>query len=237
MVDPLGNRDDQALSVLIGRPIAVVRAKLQLRLNGNPAYNQSWGATFQDQAAELSELNFQVRLGSLELRHDGLMGYYLGDTYTKFNSVHYPEGLTPATPAYIAQIGKDANYLTLQFNENSTAFITLLLDPRGGVHASTGILPVKDVLLPPEYFEAALARMEVTFRTGPLLLEPETVRMPKPAERHGTWSWVQRTGTDSTDWEQEPIVKATQDARLIDVPLALRDGWLKLSNTEDSDQT
>lgn len=42
MVDPLGGRKDQFLSVLIGRPLAVVQAELKLEMFGHPAFNHMW---------------------------------------------------------------------------------------------------------------------------------------------------------------------------------------------------
>jgi len=164
-----------------------------------------------------------VRLGDLQLQDDGLMGYY-DETQQVFYAVHYPGDLTPSS--FIAQIGP-SNYIPLQFNNTTVVFITLLFDPLGSVHARTGILPTKTLTLPPRYFEDALAATAVTFRIGPVLLDPNTIIMPKPAEQHGTWSWVQRT--DPTHWSESPIVKATQMARLSDAPLTISEGWFKLS--------
>jgi hypothetical protein len=223
VVNPLGGRADQNMSTLIGRPLAVVRAKLQLTLGGQPVYDQSWGATFEQNSGDITTTTFYVRLGDLQLRDDGLMGYY-DESQHVFYSVHYPEDLTPSS--FIAQIGRD-NYIPLQFNGDASAFITLLFDPLGSVHASTGILPTKTLTLPPWFFEDALAKMAVTFRAGPVLLDPGRIVMPKPAEQNGTWSWVQHT--DTTNWSEGPIEQATQIASLADAPLTVSEGWLKLS--------
>jgi hypothetical protein len=81
--DPLGERGDQNLSVLIGRPLALVRSNLQLQLNGKPFYNQAWHETFEQDSPALKEnsgglldLAFPIRLGSSELRNNGLVGYF-----------------------------------------------------------------------------------------------------------------------------------------------------------------
>lgn len=236
-VDPLGGRADENLSVLIGRPLALVRAQLQLELDGQPVYNQSWGETLQQAWAGVGQIPFPVRLGSLDLYDDGLMGYFEDDAYATFNSVHTPTGFQPTAGSYLNPVGYNGNYLKLQFDypNYTSKYVTLLLDPRGDVHAFTGILPAKTVSLPGSFYEDALARMAVTFRTGPVLTDASTVRIPYPTERKGQWAWVQRAGalpadwTDPAGWKSAAIVKADQQARLPDAPPRLIEGWLKLT--------
>ncbi len=229
-VDPLGGRDDQNLSVLIGRPLALVRARLQLELERDPVVNQSWRDTLGASDTGLEKIVFGARLGSLELYNDGLLGYFDGDKYSTFNSVHTPEGFTPSAGDYLTPIGVGGNYIPLSFGPAPTAsrFVSMLLDPRGDVHATTGIMPTKAINLPATFFEPALRRMAVTFRVGPVLTDPQAVRLPFPAERHGTWSWVQRPSPGG-DPEVDGIVRADDGARLPDTPPRLIEGWLKLT--------
>lgn len=246
-VDPLGSRADQNLSVLIGRPLALVRAQLQFELEGQPVFNQSWRDTLQNRTGGIEGLQFPIRLGSLDLYDDGLMGYFLGDNYTTFNSVHQPDGFQPGPGSYLNPIGYNQNYINLAFNypNYSTQLITMLLDPRGDVHAYTGILPVKTVSLPTAYFADALAKMALTFRTGPVLTEAERIRIPYPTEKNGSWSWIQRSTpadpqhwNDPSGWKIEDITKADQNARLPHSPARLLEGWLKLTPTDiESNQT
>ncbi|HKS27374.1 MAG TPA: hypothetical protein VJS44_06115 [Pyrinomonadaceae bacterium] len=239
--EPLGSRADQNLSVLIGRPLALLRAQLQLELQGRPVYNQSWPDTGLQQTAAVETIQFPVRLGSTELYNDGLMGYYLDDNYSTFNSVHQPKSYQPTSGSYLNPVGYNGNYIQLQFNYPSyaTQYITMLLDPRGDAHAFTGILPVKIVSLPASYFEDALARMAVTFRTGPVITDADAIRIPLPTEKNGTWSWLERNSpadpqnwTDPAGWDVLNIVKADQSARLPEQPPRLVEGWLKLTPTD-----
>jgi hypothetical protein len=251
-IDPLGQRDDQNLSVLIGRPLALVRANLQLELRGKPCYNQAWLETFVEGSSRFKEnhggllsLEFPIRLGSQELRNDGLIGYFQGTTdhetdYTHFHAVHRPTSLQPDNSAYINHIGANQDYVRLKFKATSTipfdpagsVYLTMLIDPRGVIHTNCGLLPTKIVELPARYVREALDRMAVTFRAGPLLLEPETVRLPLAAEQRGTWTWIQATGTKEGEWLKAPIVKADAKARLSTSPLNLVEGWLKFTPDE-----
>jgi hypothetical protein len=179
-----------------------------------------------------------VRLGSLQLYDDGLLGYFTADTYTTFNSVHTPANFQPGK--YLDPVGYHGNYLKREFNypTYTPQFISMLYDPRGDVHAFTGLFPAKTVSLPPEYFVEAVARLAVTFRTAPALTDARDIRLPYPTEKNGTWSWVQRTGptpsdwTDPAGWNVETIVRASQQARLNDAPSRIVEGWLKLTPSD-----
>lgn len=113
----------------------------------------------------------------------------------------------------------------------------MLVDPRGIVHAGTGILPIQPLTIPGEYVEPALAQMEVTFRSGPQLTATEQLKMPTPANSQGKWSWIQHPSV--TTWEEiTTIAKSTANATLSDIPLSIREGWLKLTGAlSDNDQT
>jgi hypothetical protein len=232
MIDPPGGQSDHDLAVLIGRPLAVVRAQIQFELFGKPATNQSWRDTLQDLDGGLTELSFPIRLGSIELLDDGLIGYFTGDGYDTFHAVH-PS--TTATSPYVAAIAPDHYFaMPLDYPSYTTQNLTLLLDPHGTVHATTGILPTATLRLPAPLYTTALARMAMTFRIGPVLTQPDSIRLPYPGERHGTWTWIRRTGPGATDWEIDSIVPANAQARLADTPPHLIDGWLQFTPRTDS---
>ncbi|WP_299718063.1 hypothetical protein [uncultured Tateyamaria sp.] len=227
-VDPLGARKDQNLSVLIGRPLALVRCKLGLELDGQPYTNQSWRDTLQNLSAGLEGLEWDVRLGSLDLFDDGLMGYYTGDSYDSFHAVHDPQGLAPANPPYLNPIAP-GNYLRTAF-DGTDQVLTMVLDPRGDVHLTTGILPTRSVALPDAFVAPAMGQFALSFRTGPVISETAQVRVPYPTERHGDWAWAQLSeptppGT-APSYTVKSLVKAGQEARLDSAPPALMEGWL-----------
>lgn len=327
-VDPLGGRSDQNLSVLVGRPLALVRARLKLVTCGEPTCDQSTqyqiplvqpvsavdtgarsfsfvisanlaetgryepgstvtivgsaandgvyhivntgydGSNFTVYVAEeipssivggnltvpppqggLTNTPFTLRLGRADLFDDGLIGYYVGDDYTKCYNVHALEDFTPG--GYLYPIGQNGeNYLSITYYAESTQggppsaptlaadphsiFVTMLVDPRGTVNASTGILPTEELTLPARFYEAALAKLEIYFQTGPLLVDAEAIRLPRPTEQNGSWSWIQKNepGADLAVWEADPITKSDDKARFPALPLQLRDGWLKLTSTD-----
>jgi hypothetical protein len=74
------------MALLVGRPLALVRAKLSLELRGNPAVNNSWNAretVYQNQefftrpSMGFDKLRFAVRLGDKFRADDGFFAYYI----------------------------------------------------------------------------------------------------------------------------------------------------------------
>lgn len=248
-VDPLGNRSDSFLSVLIGRPLAVVAASVSFELQAEPWRDPDWPYTFADPKPDPLFLNykFPVRLGDLGYRQDGLIGYFTNGDYSNFNAIHLPQpGPTdPPLSGYLKQIAV-GNYIPLGFAEKgpgTPATLTMIMDPRGSVHAQCGFLPVKEVTLVPDWVDSALSKVAITFRTGPVLVGTQQL-IPKgqtnpitallltsPAEQHGTWSWVESDGHGS--WPETTLTPVDGTASFPDTPPTLREGLLKLTGGMD----
>ncbi|MCP4427245.1 MAG: hypothetical protein GY803_22380 [Chloroflexi bacterium] len=247
-VDPLGREGNEHLSVLVGRPLALVRAQLRLELEGEPV------------TPELARTPFAVRLGALTRLHDGLIGYFVNDDYSQLYPVHETIAaqtrVTRPRQGFLGAIQTvDGFYKSFNANESidpvdhpyinteptikirpqQTVRLTLIVDPRGGVHATSGILPRKRIELMREHVAQALDNISITFRIGPVLSDPETIRMPLPAEIKGGWSWVRRTS--ATVWQVDPVVNETDDAQLSATPAHITEGWLKLSGALNSGES
>ncbi|MYW00470.1 hypothetical protein [Streptomyces sp. SID3343] len=167
-IDPDGP-DDASLAYFFGRPIALVRAELALELLGPVRKDVHWRTIFEQPTPELGGYRFPVRLGEQGQIDDGLLGYVYEDDYD-----HIETTLETGADGYLRSIGTGER-LKLSF-DGPRAAVTLLLDSRAPVHATTDILPVGSVFVPQEFTDRALAEMSVAFRAGPLLapVEPDT---------------------------------------------------------------
>lgn len=241
-IDPLGGRADQNLSVLIGRPLALVRLRLQFQLAGRPRRDTGWKATFDSDPPDFLSQEFAIRLGDQATRQDGAIGYFQESNFDSFHSVAAPD--TTAAQTYVSQIGSTGpdgkpDYLRLSLTDDSYAFVTLLLDPRAPAHATTGLLPVQPITLPVRFVDAPLSQLEIGFRMGPVLsvLQPMPTPMPGdvatpgltypvPTERNGKWSWWEAGPSGPTRYDLAP---ATNNARFSAAPNSLREGVLAFS--------
>ncbi|MFF3863310.1 hypothetical protein [Streptomyces sp. NPDC002209] len=198
-IDPDGP-DDASLAFLLGRPLALVRARLDLELCGPPRTDVTWPEILDPPQPTMPQYQWTVRLGEAVQSDDGLVGYILDNDYDHFETV---TGQGDAT-GYLRPIDKGQR-LKLAFTGTSSALVTLLLDPRAAVHATTDILPVGSVHVPQQFTAHALATMAVSFRTGPLLAATThdgNAVLPHPATATGTWSWTERT---ANGWASRPI--------------------------------
>ncbi|MET9520249.1 hypothetical protein [Streptomyces sp. NPDC002994] len=230
-IDPDGP-DDASLGYLLGRPLALVRASLDLQLCGPARTSVGWNEVLDpaDHPPAMPGWEWIVRLGLAKATDDGLVGYVLNEDYDHLETLTNP---TDDAEGYLRWIAEDR--LTLAFAGTSTATVTLLLDPRATVHAVTDILPTTSVYVPQQYVADALARMAICFRTGPLLApataDPVTAVLPHPATATGTWTWTEPAGT--TTWRTLPVTVPDPTALPLGDP-EIRSGFLVLGDAADA---
>jgi len=234
---------------LLGRPVVAADAAsfeeaTHRFATAKPQDRTTWhdyeGSTrFQ---AGMMDVALPVMLGDLNQFDDGLVGFFLGDDFSTFH--------TPAAAGSHAGV-KKSSWKTVQLvpNDNDRVAylkpgpaatppgapaskewtLTLVMDPRAAVHASTGILPVKALRIPPAQYQGAMNRLMAYFMANPVLVGPQQVQIPVPVEAGRHWSWV------------EPAQPATtlatnvvgDRARFGYSPQRIVDGWLELK-TGDS---
>jgi hypothetical protein len=130
-------------------------------------------------------------------------------------------GTTPVTHPYVDTSG------LVYIRPNQNVNLTLLVELNTVVHATAGLLPRKEIGLRREWVQDGLARLSPTFRFGPLLVDPQRIRMPLATDINGTWSWDYRS--DANTWVESPVQNATQDAILPPDPPSGTEGWLRLT--------
>ncbi len=209
------------LALLISRPIAVVRASLELQILGGPAVRQAWNAGSQglerdpqQQGHAFSRVRFPVRLGEKNQLDDGLICYWLEDAQgalkDAWRAAQTSVELTADDPPQVA---------------------TLLLDPQGKVHATCGILPVKAIDIPPDQYADLLEHLEVSFLAAPLLTDRDGMNLPLPDEAGYGWTW--REGREGAWKDINPPASQVAFA----APQVIREVWLKLKPEEDQPGT
>jgi hypothetical protein len=248
-------RTDQDLNVLVGRPLALVRAELSLFLGGLAYTNQDWWSTFAvadpsdppqppNQAVPLGaedgglgELTWPVRLGDQGLRDDGLIGYFADDpaavaTWKTFAAVSCPAA---ATSGYVAQSGSaDAPYPQLPFLDDATEA------PDPAKHEATKLTLLVDPraavhaftgLLPVTALEVPSTYTAPALRTMSYLFRAGPILTPPDEIRMPSPS--QRAGRWS--WFDRaldgtaPLTPADDKATFSRTPSRAVEGWLKLT--------
>jgi len=244
-VDPFAHAGEEHLSLLVGHPVAVIRAVLRLDLD-DPL-----------QPRDSLTTPVAVRLGALSAWEDGLLGFIIdGDP----NTVH---AASPAALSLAREVGPGRGYLgpiagVPAFHAGFAADLapgatpqspithpfvsgdpfvrvwpgypvglTLLVVPQATVNATTGMLPRKELGVRRQWIADALAKIAPSFRFGPVLVDPATIRMPVATELSGSWTWNHRR--DVTNWLGEPVTNATDDALIASARDIAEEGWLTLN--------
>jgi hypothetical protein len=234
-VDPIGRGSAEHLALVVGRPIALLRARVRLE---------------PETRFVREDVAVQVRIGVTTRQDDGVIGYFVDDDYKTFYSLHrelavnaigigkgrgplgiggartdFKAGSTtpPVEPVVHPYISKHDSFRVWP---GQTRFVTILVDPRASLHVTTGVFPRKNAEIPEAILRGLLDKLAVTFRMGPLLSDPEVIRMPLPAEIAGRWSWVHRV--DPANWQTEKIENPRVGPRLDPRPVRAVEGWLRL---------
>jgi hypothetical protein len=249
-VDPYAHTGDEHLSLLVGHPIVVVRAKLLLEVTEPIA------------PTEIAKMAVPVRLGALSHWDDGLLGFFVNDDYRVFHvidpaaagmarklgpgegfaqditrapayyssfSADLPEGATAGSTPVVHPYVDGSGVLFVMPGQEVN--LTMLLEPHSAMHATAGLVPRKEIALRREWTADALQKISPTFRFGPVLLDPKRIRMPVAGEAHGAWTWTHRL--DVASWADDPVVNSAGDANLPQDPVVASEGWLKLTPTEE----
>ena len=297
-IEPASFAQHEALALLMGRPIAVVRARVDLQLMGQPSISETvndptiaggkaivlkksqrwkmfsaqdwevfaedWGrfygcsfqnvkngscdfldplplADYERTTHGFEKVFIPVRLGEHQLLNDGLVGYWKetpdGDLDNVFHTPLTPDDLqilkdfdydkpSPAHPCIRARRPGVADEFGLALADDPQT-LTLLMDPRGVVHATCGVLPVSQLEIPSAYYPETLKHIGVTFRVSPWLTDSEQLHAAVPKEAGYEWSWV--TKPSGSTWnETGNIVDATEHVHFFRPPQIV-EGWLKLT--------
>lgn len=244
-VVPGGDQPDPSLGTLIGRPLVLARASIDLEICGQPATNQSWQSLLRDTGRPadaprdtrgFETVDFEVRLGDVARAGDGLIGYFRqakadpSDFRTFYAELATGKGgvMNPATSPIRVRADPQA----------APEIVTLLLDPHAPIHATTGILPVKSIAIPPDQFEAALRNLQIAFPIAPVLTQAAGLALPLPRIPGFAWSWVQARGdawavaSAGQPGTPEPavagLVQPTTSPVWTGKPQRIDEGWLVL---------
>ena len=154
-------------------------------------------------------MNFPVRLGEAKQLNDSLIGYWLEAETGEFIGSFCP----PLTNIHLTV-------------DNTLKTLTMLLDPHGKIHATSGILPVKAIDLPADQYTDLLEHLAVTFLAAPILTDQNKINLPFPAEPGYVWTWLDdREGT----WKE---ISPLTPQEALTAPQEIREVWLKLTPSE-----
>lgn len=230
LIDPGQGAHHQGLAMLVGRPIAVTRARVDLETAGNLPHSQSWESFSEVLAGAerdrcgLDRVRVPVRLGARpeaagpHRLDDSLLGFWVdGDDVFRAPK-------STATGTFIGPFhDTDHPPVVAVSAAGPPVEVTMLVDPRGRVHAASGVVPTKALGLDAAHVAPALERMEVSFEVGPILTRAGHLDYVEPTDPDLQWEWIDEVG-DRAGTAIEPLTDQPELAP----DLELRAGLVRL---------
>jgi hypothetical protein len=245
-INPAGYAQDASLAVLVGRPLAITRSVISMETAGNllplnqadtsasnpvtpwavnvKAGTTDYSARQANGAANIGNVQFPLRLGDLSNIDDGLIGYIIEqnapDPYG--NSDFFAPAANPAHHNGVSVPSATNIQLTLNA---APVTVTVLMDPRAAVHATTGVLPVEELTIPDDQYSNMLDNLQMTFFTMPVLQKRQGLTVPLPSQSGYVWRWI-----NPGPQPQLPLAAnaVNSNAGWDYSPQTLLEGWLNL---------
>jgi len=246
-VEPASSAQQEGLTLLMGRPLALARAQVGFELQGRPVIDHSWDQLVADmnetatttdeqgvvfpvrQTAGVTQVQWPIRLGEYQQLNDSLVGYWieqddgnggisLGDAFFS------PQSNEPLSTHIRTHAGGEGLNLTQTIAGPSQTAV-MLVDPRGVVHAACGALPVKAISIPPDQYADALRSIEAAFLTAPIVTREDQINLSLPTEPGYGWTWTERA---YGAWSEVSLIQPAEAEAGFKAKQVLREGWLKL---------
>lgn len=235
-------------AMLMGRPMAVVKATLTYGLKELPVIDQSWSSLLYDLSncdtipgyshkdrlnKNWTDIKLPVRLGEHQQLNDGLVGYWVTSDITNSSNSNPAVFISPEADA--SSLSESDSALKLYQNgnfqtqwlplSNGSLELTMLIDPRGVVHATPGFLPTKSLQIENKYYLDVIKKLNMWFKVGPMVqpqsMNTKGVSLNLPPVPDSTWNWFDKNNTPSAI---KPDGKSTN----VQTPTQLTEGWLIL---------
>lgn len=248
-ISPEKGLRDGSLAVLIGRPLAVLRAELGLETYGsllplNPANTSDTSPWMEDvkagrcdyrermkySAAALGTVELLVRLGDRHDMDDGLVGYL--PEYNDADPYRLGDFYAPAATGADSGVTPPSDQQLIVTVNTEPIKLTLLLDPRAAVHAATGFLPVEALELPADRFAEAAGKLQMSFRAHPFIQPYNRPAIPLPEQKGYRWAWVSHRTSGELPLSPSDIQLGNGWGY---APQTLEEGWLMLAPEENRD--
>ncbi|MEZ6060142.1 MAG: hypothetical protein R3C19_07270 [Planctomycetaceae bacterium] len=242
-LDPAFRASDSRVR-LLGEPILVMNTRLLFEASNQTAAELK--STPQAIAEPPSLPTLRVRIGDVTRPDDGVLGCFLpGDTFE--NDRFAPVSREAAEQAVLNQMVFGASqtiepvthpFIDDQVAEfdvpaNTPLDLVVLTDARGSLYATCGVLPRKAIVVPKDFLEPSLKKLEPTFQVGPVLsFEVQDTLVPVVPAPTVEGMDTEFVHDDEEAYPELPLPPAPPTAELPASRVRLTEGWVRMSRQE-----
>lgn len=188
-------------------------------------------------------MKLPVRLGSYRRLNDGLVGFWVEDS----QGAHVGPFHSMASQAWSGEIlgHDDPSALLWLPLDGDPVTVTVVVDPRGSVHAATGVLPMRELLLRARDIQRPLQRLSSWYLQAPLLQPAvagdDAFYAAPPSEPGLVWRWVEArldlnaegAAAEPSAWKEYRNFHPMRTKAQLEAPSELREGWLVLEHAPE----
>jgi hypothetical protein len=238
-LDPTFNTADTRVR-LLGEPILVMNARLSFEASNQGATELKGNPQPIAEPPQLPVLH--LRVGDVTRPDDGVLGCFLIGAAPSEDRFA-PVSLEAAEKAVLNQMVFGAfqkqekvthRFIVDQVAEfdlaaNTTFDTVLLADARGSMYATCGLLPRKTIVVPKDFVEPALKKLEPTFAVGPILgFDRQGSLVPiLPAPRIEGMD-AEFVHDDDATYPEMPLPSTPPLAELPAKRVRLTEGWVRM---------
>ncbi|KAA3641586.1 MAG: hypothetical protein DWQ02_00305, partial [Bacteroidetes bacterium] len=168
---------------------------------------------------------------------DGLAGYFTKANGQEINFAQMH--LCFGAPDTLKSKYFTTEDMQLSFREDDEVeIVTLLMDPRGGVNASSGILPTKFIEIPPSLVRGAMEHMEMNFLVAPIIGDYNSPAIPLAKDSRKKWEWVSQKTAGVWSEPDGEIADRSNKAKNDFKAQQIHEGYLslKLKKTDEPEE-
>ncbi|ROS01783.1 hypothetical protein EDC56_2228 [Sinobacterium caligoides] len=193
------------------KPLAIVKANIDLQTMGQPEVSKSWSALNHDITNNyrinrgFTKVKFPIKVGEYNNLDDGLVAYWRENNDGSLSSRGYfPQSGMEDILDYIDSANFNENDLIayvddavdegveniLHSIDDEPVTLLMLLDPEACTHITSGTVPRKTLSLEMHWYIDALESIRSYYFAAPMITPVSGLSLPLPQEK--TWQWLQR---------------------------------------------
>jgi len=238
-LDPTFNTADTRVR-LLGEPILVMNARLLFEASNQSATELKSNPQAISEPPALPVLH--VRLGDVTRPDDGVLGCFLMGA-SPAEDRFAPPSLEAAEKAVLNQMVFGASQTTEKITHpfvvdqvsefdlpaNTTFDTVILADARGSLYATCGVVPRKTIVVPKDFVDPALKKLEPTFQVGPILgFERQGTLVPVVPAPTIEGMDAEFVHDDDAAYPEMPLPPMPQIAELPARRVRLTEGWVRM---------
>ena len=115
---------------------------------------------------------------------------------------------TAASDVRVSRADQQGMHLWLPLDSaTNPATVSVLMDPRGALHAATGVLPIKQLTIPQADYVSAMNAIGISLLAAPLLSSAGQIEVGLPKEPGWTWQWISKLERGWAQVSGEPEIR------------------------------